>query len=259
MYESILNSMIQAARAGGALILAAHDHSAHWKEGHFNFATDTDLKVQQNIQEMLGSDFPNVQFFAEEQENRPLSDVAAFVVDPIDGTINFARGRRASVVSIAYLEKQQPVCAVVYQPYSDECFTAIAGRGAFLNGSPIHTADTPLSRAVVAFGTSPYDPELCRDSMQIAADFMKECGDLRRVGAAALDLCDVACGRSDVFFELRLRPWDVAAGALIVKEAGGIYASIGLDAPVFSRSAGAFACCPSCSGAMAVIQKTLKR
>lgn len=174
--------------------------------------------------------------------------------------MNYMRMRRASAVSIAYLEDRQPVMGVVYQPYANELFFAAKGRGAFFNGEPIHVSAVPYDRALVEFGSSPYDAELAAQSIAAAGRFLGQCGDLRRSGSAAIDLCSVACGRSDIFFELRLRPWDVAAGALLVTEAGGRYISLGHDAPYFEDACGMLACNACCAApALQTLKEAMKQ
>lgn len=110
---------------------------------------------------------------------------------------------------------------MVYNPYSDEMFTAQKGQGAFCNGKEIRVSRQPLENGIVLFGTSPYYEELNEESFKKAFDYFKKALDIRRSGSAALDLCSIAAGRAELYFELRLSPWDFAAGALLVKEAGG--------------------------------------
>ena len=234
------------ARQAGKMMLSFRDAAIHQKEGHFNFVTDADVAVQQFLKKELLPLVPGSRFYAEEQENDLLTDDPTFIVDPIDGTLNFMRHRNASAVSICLAEHRQPRIGVVYNPYADEMFSAEKGKGAFLNGRPIHASNAGFDSAMVAFGTSPYDAELARRTMKAALRFLLEAGDLRRSGSACLDLCDVACGRADVFFELRLRPWDVAAGALMVWEAGGEYISLGRKTPWFEGPCGMLACNSKC-------------
>ena len=242
----MLERIVSAAREAGRMMLKYRNAAIHRKEGHFNDVTDTDVKVQQFLQKELLSLLPGSRFFAEEQENDPLTDAPTFVVDPIDGTLNFMRHRNASAVSIGLLEKKQPVMGVIYNPYADELFSAEAGKGAFLNGRRVYASQTPFDQAMVSIGTSPYDAGLAKRTMSAATQFLLRGGDLRRSGSAAIDLCDVACGRSDIFFELRLRPWDVAAGSLLVTEAGGVFRSLGHDAPYYDGASGMLACNALC-------------
>lgn len=249
-------ALIAIAKEAGAMMRRSHDAAIHEKEGHYNFVTDADVAVQAYLKSALLTLCPGARFYAEEQENEPLTDAPTFVVDPIDGTINYMRLRHMSAVSIGYLEGRQPVMAVVYNPYANELFYARKGRGAFLNGQPIRVSDLPYNMALVELGTSPYDAELAKQTMAAAGRFLSECGDLRRSGSAAIDLCGVACGRADIFFELRLRPWDVAAGALIVEEAGGRFISLGHDAPFFEAACGMLACNAACAAdALRVLQE----
>ena len=237
----MLDAIAAVAREAGRRMLAFRDAAIHQKEGHFNFVTDADVAVQRFLQmELLGL-LPGARFFAEEQDNAPLTEAPTFVVDPIDGTLNFMRHRGASAVSIALLEDKRPVLGVIHNPYADETFTAKRGGGAFLNGRPLRVSQTPFENALVSFGTAPYDAVLARYTMAAAHRFLLSAGDLRRTGSAAIDLCDVACGRSDLFFELRLRPWDVAAGSLLVTEAGGRFVSLGHAAPYFDDACGILA------------------
>ena len=249
-------ALIAIAKEAGAMMRRSHDAAIHEKEGHYNFVTDADVAVQAYLKSALLTLCPGARFYAEEQENEPLTDAPTFVVDPIDGTINYMRLRHMSAVSIGYLEGRQPVMAVVYNPYANELFYARKGRGAFLNGQPIRVSDLPYDMVLVELGTSPYDAELAKQTMAAAGRFLSECGDLRRSGSAARDLCGVACGRADIFCELRLRPWDVAAGALIVEEAGGRFISLGHDAPFFEAACGMLACNAACAAdALRVLQE----
>ena len=242
----MLKAVCDVVKQAGKIILNASSPPVYEKEGHFNFVTDTDLAVQEYLQSAFTVLCPGVLFFSEEQENQALTDAPTFVIDPIDGTINFMRDRRQSAISVAYLVNKQPILAAVWQPYTNEMFTAEKGKGAFLNGAPIHVSNTSFEKALVSFGTSPYDAELAKRTMKCAEDFLLHAGDLRRTGSACVDLCDVACGRSDLFFELRLRPWDVAAGSLIVQEAGGKYLSLGHAVPYFEEACGMICGNPYC-------------
>lgn len=243
----MLKKIRELAREAGRMMLEFRDAASHKKEGHFNYVTDTDVAVQEFLQKELTRLLPGSRFFAEERENEPLTDAPTFVVDPIDGTLNFMRHRNASAVSIALLEGKKPVMGVICDPYAQEMYTAEAGRGAFRNGERISVSSVPFDQAMVAFGTSPYNQELAQRTMKAATRFLLEAGDLRRSGSAALDLCQIACGRADIFFELRLQPWDVAAGSLLVKEAGGRFISLGHDDLYYDSACGVLACNEPCA------------
>ena len=191
------------------------------KEGHANYVTNIDCRVQAYLEEALGQLLPGSEFIGEEKENAALGDEPTWIVDPLDGTTNMIHDYRTSAVSIALCRMKKPVLGLIWQPYTKEMFFAEAGGGAFLNDRPIHVSNMPFPEALIAVGTSPYYEELEKSSMALAADFLHECADIRRSGSAALDLANLACGRHEVFFEMRLKPWDYAAGSLIALEAGG--------------------------------------
>lgn len=214
-----------AERAAGKIMLSAQNiaDGVEEKDGVDNFVTAYDKKVQRELKARFAKDVPEAAFVGEEEESR--ADVTrglVFIVDPIDGTSNFLYGFCHSCVSVALLSEGRPVLGMVYNPYTDELFSARAGRGAFRNGVPIHVSNGTIERGLVLVGTAPYyREELADPSFRMIRSYFNQCVDIRRSGSAALDLCDVACGRAVLFCELRLSPWDYAAGALIVEEAGG--------------------------------------
>lgn len=220
----MLNAVVQAAREAGSILLSAHDlrNAVSEKEGVGNFVTTYDVKVQNFLRKKLLTAVPQAHFVGEEDT---VHDDAlhglAFIVDPIDCTANFVRGWKHSAVSIALAQDGELILGVVYNPYRDEMFTAQKGRGALLDGQPIHVSARTMERGVFCFGTSPYDRALRARSFRIASRLMDRMQDLRRFGSAALDLTDIACGRAELGFECILQPWDYAAGALILQEAGG--------------------------------------
>lgn len=192
------------------------------KEGHANFVTEYDVLVQSRLQEGLLKILPEARFFGEEGEHTAFPEAEwVFVVDPIDGTTNFMKGLNLSAIAIALLQNKERIFSLVYNPFTDEMFTALKGRGARLNGKTISVSDEPLERGIVLFGTSPYYEDLPKKAFDTAFSYMDKCMDVRRLGSAELDLCYVACGRAELYFEPLIQPWDYAAGSLIVEEAGG--------------------------------------
>lgn len=220
-YDFIRSGVERIARHAGSIILGFGTFNIEEKEGHANFVTDVDCAVQEYLAQALSALLPGSAFIGEEQENGRLTDAPTWVIDPVDGTTNLIHNTRQSAVSIALLEDRQPVLAAIYQPYTDELFFAVKGGGATLNGQKISVSAHPFDRALVCFGTSPYNAELAERSLRLALAFLKNAADIRRSGSAAIDLAHIACGRNDVFFEITLKPWDFAAGALLVTEAGG--------------------------------------
>lgn len=214
--------LMQIARTAGEIFSARSISRIDQKEGHANFVTNIDREVEGYLQQALVSLVPGSQIIGEEKENGALTDAPTWIVDPVDGTTNLIHDYRFSAVSIALCENRSPVAGLIWQPYTQEMFYAEAGRGASLNGKEIHVSETPFDKALVAFGTSPYHAELAEKSMELALAYLHSCADIRRSGSAAIDLAYLACGRHDAFFELNLKPWDYAAGSLIVREAGGV-------------------------------------
>lgn len=218
----MLHPIRDAVREAGQIILRAHDVQVSSKEGIGNFVTTYDVKVQSFLHEKLLSIVPDAHFVGEEDK---VHDDAlhglAFIVDPIDCTANFVRGMKHSAVSVALARDGVLILGAVYNPYCDEMFYAELGKGAFLNGTPIHVSKRTLSEGVFCIGTSPYHRSLRERTMTIAGRLMDRMQDLRRFGSAALDLTDIACGHVELGFECILQPWDFAGGAIILTEAGG--------------------------------------
>ena len=237
----------QIARKAGTFFLRRELTEISAKEGHANYVTNIDCRVQAYLEKALLRLLPGSLFIGEEKENQALTDAPTWIVDPLDGTTNMIHDWRFSAVSIALCERKKPVVGLVWQPYSREMFYAEAGRGAFLNDAPVHVSDMPFPDALVAVGTAPYYRDLEKTGMKLAADFLHACADIRRSGSAALDLAYLACGRNDVFYELLLKPWDYAAGSLLVREAGGLvqmpFAGGAMD---YSLSTAVLAATPAC-------------
>jgi len=224
---TMLEEIQGIARQAGKIMTGAEDiaDKVTAKEGYANYVTEYDKKVQEFVFSKLQKLIPEAHFFAEEENASEYKEEYrhgfTFVVDPIDGTTNFIMGYRPSVVSIGLLKDGQPYLGVIYNPYSDELFSAEKGKGAFCNGKKIHSSESSLKDSIVVFGTSPYYPELRKKMFSAAAYYSEHCIDLRRSGSAAWDLCCIASGRAGLFFEYRLSVWDFTAGAAILSEAGG--------------------------------------
>ena len=165
------------------------------KEGHANFVTVYDKKVQETLRKKLLEILPEAVFVGEEDDvHVSIKKGFAFIVDPIDGTTNFIKDYHVSAISVGLAKDGEKYIGVVYNPYLDEMFTAERGKGAFLNGRPIHVSRNPLSEGIVLFGTAPYYEELSKKSFQMAYAYFKKALDVRRSGSAAIDLCSIAAG-----------------------------------------------------------------
>ncbi|MCR4908034.1 MAG: inositol monophosphatase [Lachnospiraceae bacterium] len=202
-----------------------HEKARHIKaKGDKDFVTEVDTAVQKYMKERLSGLYPDIQMMGEEKDNADVDVSGDFwVIDPVDGTTNLIHDFRFSALSLGYVEAGEAVFGAVYQPYTDELFIAERGKGAFLNGRQIHVSSAEKLRdSLVLFGTDPYvRGELSRRDFEGIIRVFEECVDIRRTGSAALDLCYVAAGRCDAFFERSLNPWDYAAGTVLVREAGG--------------------------------------
>ena len=210
------------------------------------------MAAEKLLRQRLLALLPEAVFFGEEEavERDPGRDWA-FIVDPIDGTTNFTRALHQSAVSVALARDGQVEYAVVYDPEKEELFTARRGGGAFLNGQPIAVSGRDLAHGLVLAGSTPYMQEVYgEDTFRTLRWLFQRSMDFRRFGSAALDLCWVACGRGEVFFEYRLSPWDYAAGCLIVEEAGGFTSAMdGSPLPIISPS-GVWASNALCRGVL---------
>lgn len=220
--------IIDAVYGAGKIVLSAPrgcpEERIHEKGGTFNYVTEYDVAVQRYLETELSKLVPGVRFFAEEEgeDKRGLGDGPTFIIDPIDGTSNFIHGFGGSAISVALFNKKKAVFGAVYLPYTNEMFYAEKGGGAFLNGEPIHVNGLEMRHALALFGTTPYARDtMCDAVTDLMRGLFMRCVDVRRLGAAAADLCYVACGRAASFCEIALSPWDYAAGNLIVTEAGG--------------------------------------
>jgi len=225
----ILHTAIAIAEKAGNLLRAAYDQPREINyKGDVDLVTQADHGSEQLILEELRPIFPEHGILAEETgEVVPFSGEAArdgltWLIDPLDGTTNFAHGYPVFAVSVALHDRSGPLVGVVRDPMLRETFAAARGMGATCNGKPIRVSHTPdLRHALLATGF-PYDRHTAElNNSEALSVFLRRSQGIRRGGAAALDMSYVACGRLDGFWEMRLHPWDVAAGILIVREAGG--------------------------------------
>ena len=221
--KDVLNAIIAAQKEAAALILQAHGVLAETKTGHRDVVTEYDRRVQELLMDRLSAAVPGAVFFCEENEQQgDLKAEHVFIIDPIDGTMNFVRGFHHSAISVAYMQAGVLRAASVYNPYAEECFSALAGEGAWCNGRPIHAGALPLSESVVCCGTAPYSPQLADSTFALMKKAVLASLDIRREGSAALDMCSAAAGRAGVYFEPTVSLWDIAAGLLLMQEAGGV-------------------------------------
>ena len=215
--------LVEAALAGGSVLQGyfGGDFRISYK-GALNLVTEADLASEKEVASILKRRFAGAAILAEEGGEESGESGVRFIIDPLDGTTNFAHGYPVFAVSIAFEQGAEVTAGAVYDPAREELFTAAKGKGAFLNGRRLGVSATKrLGEALLVTGF-PYDlREDLTGNLRLFNRFMGSSRAIRRDGSAALDLCYVAAGRVDGFWEEKLGPWDTAAGALIVEEAGG--------------------------------------
>jgi myo-inositol-1(or 4)-monophosphatase len=209
------------------------------KKGAIDLVTEVDLECERMCRAAVAERFPDHDILAEEFSRSPAARATSryrWVFDPLDGTTNYAHGLPIFCASLALELDGQAIVAAVYDPSRRELFTAERGIGAFMNGTPLRVSDTTVLLDALLVTGFPYDVHRqSGDLVELFGVFLGTARAVRRLGAAALDLCYVAAGRFDGFWEQRLMPWDVAAGALIVEEAGGRVT--GMDGTAFDPAA----------------------
>jgi myo-inositol-1(or 4)-monophosphatase len=224
-YSELTESVIELARITGQYLksmLGKLNEGMIETKGQMDFVTDVDKHSELLLLDGLARILPESGFIAEEGTYTHRGEVYNWIVDPLDGTTNFIHGVSPFSISIALMENDELVIGVVYDPVQDECFSAWKGGPAQLNGKTIRvSARGNLSQALVATGFPYTDFTLLDAYMGSLRDLMGCTHGIRRLGSAAMDLAYVACGRYDAFWEYHLKPWDVAAGSIIILQAGG--------------------------------------
>lgn len=239
--NTIMKEMIDIAKEAGIRIKNDRDFSVSEKTDAANIVTTMDTQIQNFILSRLEKLLPEAKVIAEEDNVHSFDDGYVWIVDPIDGTTNYAYDCKHSCISIALLNENDGYIGVVYNPYLDELFYAKKGEGSFLNGKPLNVTERSMNESLVIMGTAPYRKDKADYTFEIAKRLFVNGRDIRRSGSAVLDLCYVACGRYDAFFEADLAVWDRAAAALIISEAGGIVEAIEPDVWNYERSIGVIA------------------
>jgi myo-inositol-1(or 4)-monophosphatase len=218
----------EAVRVGGQVVQQWAGRFEVRKKGPADLVTQADLASQETVRRIVLGAFPSHSFLGEERETAVPPSVRSdyrWIVDPLDGTTNYVHGVPHYCVSLALERSGELLAGAVYDPVLDECFTAAAGEGARLNGRPIHVSNTvQLSESLAAVGLPPQTPRDAPDLL-LFLEMLSRCQAIRRTGSSALNLCDLAAGRFDLYWSYSTHIWDVAAGVLIVREAGGCVTS----------------------------------
>lgn len=233
----------QLTKQAGEIIVTESTDLTIYTKGRADFVTQADLRVQNFIKDSLYELYPEIDFMGEE-ETASISDGKSYwILDPIDGTTNYIYRYNHSAISLALKDTSGIVFGVIYNPFTNELFSGIRGEGSYLNDTPIKVNNTvSLDSALVSVGTSPYHKEMAHSIFSKIEQVYQRALDIRRTGSAALDLAYVACGRQDAYFEYALKPWDYAAGNLILVEAGGIVQSIDSDSISYMQPSSIIAC-----------------
>lgn len=241
---------VEAARAAGQVLLDWQSRFSVREKGRNDLVTEADVAAQEVIRSILLKAFPDHDFLGEEEAadrkaaglpTPPRKSPFRWIVDPLDGTANYVHGMPAYAVSIALERGDELLCGCVFDPTSSECFTAVVGQGAALNGKPIRVSGCRnLASAMVAVS---FPPNVPRGSIEITrfVEVLHAAQSVRRLGSAALNLCYIGAGRLDSYWATSVSSWDVAAGVLVVREAGGMVTDIRgtplvIDRPEFVAS-----------------------
>lgn len=203
-------------------IVFNHTNSMNVKmKGDADFVTDIDIDISNFIKNELAVICPESGFFSEEEDGALMDD--CWILDPIDGTTNLVYGYNMSSISLAHYLNGEIVFGIVYNPFNGEIFTARKGEGAYLNRSVrLQVSDRPIEKSLIEFGAGSTHKENADENFALVTEIFKHCVDVRRICSSALVMCYIAAGRLDGYFEKVLKPWDIAAGHLILSEAGGV-------------------------------------
>ncbi|MFI0226026.1 inositol monophosphatase family protein [Streptomyces lydicus] len=226
LYDELLDVALEAAHRAGVLLRDGRPADlgvAATKSSPIDVVTEMDLASEKLITGFIGERRPDDGFLGEEGTSSAGTSGIRWVIDPIDGTVNYLYGLPSWAVSIAAEQDGEVVVGVVAAPMRGETYRAVLGRGAFSNDEPVRHRPAPpeLSQALLGTGFG-YLAERRAAQAEVVRTLLPQVRDIRRGGSAAIDLCDVACGRLDAYYERGLNPWDLAAGALIAREAGAL-------------------------------------
>ena len=224
----MLNQIIEIVKKAGEIYRSAGDDLGICeKSSSVDLVTKYDKKIQDFLYTELKKVVPDAQLFGEEGDgNKELTDGYCFIIDPIDGTTNFIKGFQHSAISVGLAKDKELIIGVVADPDKNNLYYAEKGKGAYLNGKRINVSDCGLAESLVMFGTCPYEHELAHKTFELTEKVFNKALEVRRSGSAALDICFVASGKADLYYEMIIRPWDWAGASVILSEAGGVLSKI---------------------------------
>ena len=224
----MIEEIVEIVKRAGEIYKSANDDLGIEDKGsNVNLVTKYDKMIQDFLFSELKKLIPDCTFLGEEgDDNKSLTDGYCFIIDPIDGTTNFIKGFCHSAISVGLAKDRELIAGAVLDPDMNNMFYAEKGWGAYLNGKRIHVSDCGIDKSLVLFGTCPYEHELAHKTFELTERIFYKAIEVRRSGSAALDICYVASGKADLYYELILRPWDFAAAVVILREAGGICSTL---------------------------------
>ncbi len=234
-YTELLDKVTDIVRESSK-IMKDTDFEITQKTSACDIVTSADIGVQNYLFDNLKSLIPSAGFLCEEKDISDIENEYTWVIDPIDGTTNFSRGIGECAVSVALCHNKIPVIGVVYNPFRDHMFTAIKGGGAKLNGKPIHVSDRPFEKSLLCTAMCVYNKKYAPICFDIIKEAYGRSNDIRRIGTCALELCYIAAGMCELYFEMRVFTWDFMAGYLILEEAGGVLYGLNGDTPRFGKT-----------------------
>lgn len=224
----MLNKIIEAVKKAVEIYKnAGDDLDISEKTSNVNLVTKYDKMIQKFLIDELGKITPGASFFCEEgDDNKQLTDGYCYIIDPIDGTTNFIKGFQHSAISVGLAKDKELIIGVVADPDKNNLYYAEKGKGAYLNEKRINVSDCDLAESLVMFGTCPYEHELAHMTFELTEKVFDKALEVRRSGSAALDICYVASGKADLYYEMIIRLWDWAGASVILLEAGGVFSKI---------------------------------
>lgn len=215
-----ISSIITIVQSASSLMIK-EGFSVEEKGSVENIVTSSDIAVQHFLMKRLSEILPDSGFLCEEEDFHDTAHQYIWIIDPIDGTTNYARGNENCGISVALVKNGVILAGVVYSPWRGQLWYAEKERGAFCNGNIISVSERQLEQSLMYTAMSTYRKEYAPICSEIIMDVYRDCNDVRRLGSAAVELCQIATGQAELFFEMRLMPWDYAAATLIIQEAGG--------------------------------------
>ena len=225
---------VEKAVLKASKIVLEKDYAVMQKDSQINLVTQVDIDVQNALVIALKKILPDAGFIGEENHLEENDKEYCWVIDPIDGTFNFIKGISHIGISVGLIKDNQPILGVVYNPFAKDLYTAAKGFGAYRNGKQIHVSNAPFEKSIMCTAMSLYNKDLAKTCSNIIYDVYMQANDVRRFGTTAMEICYLAAGLVELFFEIRVFPWDYAGAYAILQEAGGVLYGLNKQVPAFN-------------------------